>query len=119
MMQMRERRREVQAGRRAERDADYVRKFADEIRRRYPKSPADAPDEIAAHACQVHSNRIGRTARAKDFDPGAIDLAVQAYVRHRHTGYDELLAAGGDRLDARAQVRAAIDAVLTKWRETV
>jgi hypothetical protein len=116
--EVRERRREVQAGRRAERDAEYVRKFAEEIRRRYPKAPPDDSDAIAAHACQVHSNRIGRTASAKDFDPTAIDLAVQAYIRHRHTGYDELLAAGADRLDARAQVRAAIDAVLTNWRKT-
>src|SRR5436305_2145563 len=67
--EVRERRRQVQSQRRADRDADYVRAFADEIRRRYPKSPASAPDEIAAHACQVHSNRIGRTAIAKDFDP--------------------------------------------------
>jgi hypothetical protein len=93
-------------------------RFAEEIRRRYPKAPADAPDEIAAHACQVHSNRIGRTAGAKDFDPAAIDLAVQAYIRHRHSGYDELLAAGADRLDARTQVRASIDAVLANWRRT-
>src|SRR5205807_7653343 len=110
-------RRQVQSERRAERDADYVRAFADEIRRRYPKSPANAPDEIAAHACQVHSNRIGRTASAKDFDPAAIDLAVQAYIRHRHTEYDKLLAAGADRLDARAQVRAAIGGVLAEWRK--
>ena len=114
--EVRERRRQVQSERRAERDAEYVRKFAEEIRRRYPKVPANAPDEIAAHACQVHSNRIGRTANAKDFDPAAIDLAVQAYIRHRHTGYDELLAAGAERLDARAQVRASIDAVLANWR---
>jgi hypothetical protein len=116
--EVRERRREVQAGRRAQRDAEYVRTFAEEIRRRYPKAPGDAPDQIAAHACEVHSNRIGRTASAKDFDPGAIDLAVQAYVRHRHTKYDELLASGADRLDARGQVRAAIDAVLAQWRTT-
>lgn len=116
--EVRERRRVVEAGRRAERDAEYVRKFADEIRRRYPNAPANAPDEIAAHACQVHSNRIGRTAGAKDFDPTAIDLAVQAYIRHRHTGYDKLLSAGADRLDARAQVRAAIDGVLANWRKT-
>ena len=64
----------------------------------------------------MHSNRIGRTASAKDFDPTAIDLAVQAYIRHRHTGYDKLLAVGADRLDARAQVRASIDAVLGSWR---
>jgi hypothetical protein len=116
--EVRERRRQVQSERRAERDVEYVRKFAEEIRRRYSKAPADAPDEIAAHACQVHSNRIGRTASAKDFDPGAIDLAVLAYVRHRHTGYDELLAVGVERLDARAQVRAAIDTVLAQWRKT-
>jgi hypothetical protein len=116
--EVRERRRQVQSQRRAERDADYVRAFADEIRRRYPNAPANAPDEIAAHACQVHSNRIGRTASAKDFDPSAIDLAVQAYTRHRHTEYDKLLAAGADRIDARTLVRAAIDGVLAKWRET-
>src|SRR4051795_5022754 len=117
--ELRERRRQVQSESRAERDAEYVRKFADEIRRRYPNAPPKAPDEIAAHACQVHSNRIGRTAGAKDFDPTAIDLAVQAYVRHRHTGYDKLLAAGADRMDARAEVRAAIDGVLANWRKTL
>src|SRR4051812_42838647 len=116
--EVRERRRQVQSERRAERNVEYVRKFADEIRRRYSNAPAKAPDEIAAHACQVHSKRIGRTASAKDFDPAAIDLAVQAYVRHRHTGYDALLAEGADRLDARAQVRAAIDAALANWRKT-
>jgi hypothetical protein len=116
---VRERRREVETERRVQRNSDYVRAFADEIRKRYPQAPADAADEIAAHACQVHSKRIGRTAAAKDFDPGAIDLAVQAYIRHRHTGYDELLAAGADRSDARVQVRAAIDAVLAQWRKTV
>jgi len=115
--EVRERRREAAAGRRAEQDAEYVRKFAEEIRRRYPNARAEAPDKIAAHACEVHSKRIGRTADAKDFDPTAIDLAVQAYIRHRHTGYDELLAAGADRLDARAHVRDAIDAVLATWRK--
>jgi Uncharacterized conserved protein len=114
---VRERRREADAVRRAERDSEYVRQFAEEIRNRYPSAPADVPDEIAAHACQVHSKRIGRTASAKDFDPVAIDLAVQAHARHRHTQYDALMAAGFDRLDARAQVRSAIDAVLAKWRE--
>jgi hypothetical protein len=42
---------------------------------------------------------------------------VQAHIRHRHTQYDALMAAGIDRLDARAQVREAIDVVLAKWRE--
>jgi hypothetical protein len=115
--EVRERRREADAERRAERDAEYVGKFADEIRKRFPSAPAEASDAIAAHACQVHSKRIGRTASAKDFDPGAIDLAVQAHIRHRHTQYDALMAAGIDRLDARTRVREAIDVVLAEWRE--
>lgn len=114
--EVRERRRVIEAERRAERDSEYVETFAEEIRKRYPNAPADAAAGIAAHACQVHSNRIGRTAGAKDFDPAAIDLAVQAHVRHRHTNYDELMATGVERLDARAQVRAAIDLTLRQWR---
>lgn len=114
--EVRERRSAADAERRAELDAEYVRKFADEIRNRYPGAPAEVPETIAAHACLVHSKRIGRTANAKDFDPGAIDLAVQAHVRHRWTKYDALLTDGVDRLDARAQVREATDAVLAQWR---
>jgi hypothetical protein len=114
--ELREIRRAADAKRRAEQNDEYVRTFAAEIRKRYPAAPADAADRIAAHACQVHSKRIGRTASAKDFDPSAIDLAVQAYVRHRHTNYDDLMAKGVDRMDARAKVRAAIDAVLAEWR---
>ena len=114
--EVRERRRAREAERRAERDSEYVKTFADEIRVRYANAPADAADAIAAHACQVHSKRIGRTAGAKDFDPTAIDLAVRAYVRHRHTDYDDLMAAGVERLDGRAQVRAAIDLTLRQWR---
>jgi hypothetical protein len=114
--EVRERRSVADAERRAERDAEYVRKFADQIRNQYPSAPTDAPEAIAVHACQVHSKRIGRTANAKDFDPGAIDLAVQAHVRHRCTKYDALLTDGVDRLDARAQVREAIDAVVVEWR---
>jgi hypothetical protein len=114
--ELREIRRAADAVRRAVRNDEYIKAFAGEIRKRYPGAPADAADQIAAHACQVHSNRIGRTASAKDFDPSAIDLAVQAYVRHRHTNYDDLMAEGVDRLDARAQVRGAIDEVLNEWR---
>jgi hypothetical protein len=115
--ELRERRRMAEALNQGDYDAEYVRKFADEIRRRYPSAPADAPEAIAAHACEVHSKRIGRTANAKDFDPGAIDLAVQAHVRHRHTKYDALMGDGVDRQDARARVREAIDAVLVEWRQ--
>lgn len=64
----------------------------------------------------LYSKRIGRTAAAKDFDPTAIDLAVRAYIRHRHTEYDRLLGKGSERERARAAVRSEIETVLARWR---
>jgi hypothetical protein len=116
---LREQRREADAERRAKLNEEYVQTFADEIRRRYPSAPADAAERIAAHACEVHSKRIGRTARAKDLDPGAIDLEVRAHIRHHHTNYDELMASGVERLDARSRVQADVDLTLAKWRGVV
>lgn len=116
---LRERRREADAERRAERNEEYVQSFAAEIRRRYPSAPADAAERVAAHACEVHSKRIGRTARAKDLDSGAIDLAVRAHIRHLHTNYDELMASGVERFEARSRVQADVDRTLAKWRGVV
>ncbi len=44
------------------------------------------------------------------------DLAVAAHVRHAETEYDELLAKGTPRWDAREQTRGAASRVLEKWR---
>ena len=71
---------------------------------------------IAEHACQKYSGRVGRSAAAKALEPAAIDLAVGAAVRHRWTRYDELLMAGWDRNDARAEVWADVATVLDRWR---
>jgi len=43
-------------------------------------------------------------------------LAVAAHIRHRETNYDELLAAGWDRADARAQVKYQVDELLRRWQ---
>jgi len=42
-------------------------------------------------------------------------MAVTAHVRHRETAYDELLASGEERQDARAFVRGEVEAVLARW----
>ncbi len=42
-------------------------------------------------------------------------LAVAAYVRHRETDYDERLARGEDRPDARSRVRHEVETVLDRW----
>ncbi len=105
------------AERRAERaivvDKVYVDSFAAAVRQRYPGIPSGR--EIAQHACRKYSGRVGRSAAAKDLRDDAIDLAVKAHARHAESRYDSLLANGHDRMDARAQVRDVVDAVLTRW----
>jgi hypothetical protein len=96
-------------------DARYVESFALEIRAAYPGCPTAEAEAIAAHACLKYSGRVGRSAAARSFGPDAIRLAVAAHVRHRHSGYDELLARGWDRGDARRAVAGVVDAVLERW----
>ena len=81
----------------------------------FPGCPSRERQTIAAHACQKHSGRIGRSAAAKQFDVEALELAVRAHIRHSHTSYDELLAGGVDRSEARATVRGAVDDVVERW----
>jgi hypothetical protein len=111
----RERQRTRNAGRRAQLDADYVRRFAAAVRAQYPGAPKSIEESIAAHACLKYSGRVGRSAAAKELDPQTILLAVQAHIRHRHTDYDELLMQGLEREEARQAVRGEIDALLERW----
>lgn len=58
-----------------------------------------------------------RSAAAKELQASAIDLAVQAHVRHRHTQYDEPLQNGVDRDEARAGVAADVAKCLDRWQQ--
>jgi hypothetical protein len=113
--EQREQRRRLAADRRAEIDRAYVADFARHIADLYPSCPKGEARRIAEHACRKHSGRVGRTAAAKSFDPEAIRLAVLARIRHAHTRYDDLLAGGWFRDEARDEVRAEIDAVARRW----
>jgi len=62
-----------------------------------------------------YSDRIGRTAGAKNLDSAAIDLAVLAHIRHAETEYDRLFARGTDRHEARRMVAGLVDAVVRRW----
>lgn len=112
----RRRSRERAAERRAAVDQAYVAAFAGRVAELYPRCPPAEAQAIASHACAVGSGRIGRTAGAKELEAQAVELAVRAHVRHEHTGYDELLARGVDRADARARVRDAVEKVLARWQ---
>ncbi|MEM7112423.1 MAG: DUF2293 domain-containing protein [Chloroflexota bacterium] len=92
--EVRQRRRERDAIRRAELDQEYVTRFAQKVREMFPSCPTDRDQEIAEHACQKYSNRIGRSAAAKQLDADAVLLAVRAHIRHRETSYDRLLMQG-------------------------
>ena len=111
----RARRRERDAARRAQLDRRYVDLFAIRIRELFPGCPPGREVAIAEHACLKYSGRIGRSAAAKDLDEEAVRLAVTAHIRHAETRYDELLAGGYDRWDARAQVEDQVRRLLTVW----
>jgi hypothetical protein len=112
---VRARRRERDAERRATEDVEFRGRFAAEIKRLYPGCPGDRADAIAAHAAVRGSGRVGRSAAARALDPRAVTLAVVASIRHQDTDYDDLLMSGVDRGDARGQIRADIDEVLAAW----
>ena len=114
--EVRARRREREADRRAELDQEYVQRFAARVHELFPSCPAGREQEIAEHACQKYSGRAGRSASAKNLDENAILLAVIAHIRHAETNYDELLVQGWDRWLAREEVRDKVDQVLESWR---
>ena len=116
--EIRARRREREAIRREEVDNKYVEEFAARVRELFPGCPSGREREMAEHACLRYSGRIGRSASAKAMDEVAVRLAVIAHVRHRETKYDELLAKGHERRQARAAVEEAVDRVLQKWEAT-
>lgn len=111
----RARRRERDSERRAGLDQQYVEGFAARVRQVFPGCPPGREIEIAEHACQKYSGRVGRSAAAKALDAQAVRLAVTAHLRHAETEYDSLLAMGLDRWEARAQVAGAVARVLARW----
>lgn len=113
---VRARRNERQAGRRAEMDQEYVAEFAKRVRELFPNCPAGCEQIIAEHACQKYSGRVGRSAGAKSLDEKFILLAVIAHIRHAETNYDELLSQGLDRSQARNEIREDIERIIAQWK---
>jgi hypothetical protein len=102
------------AERRADIDQQYVTSFARCVREMFPYCPPGREMVIATHACQKYSGRVGRSSSAKALDESAVRVGVAAHVRHTETQYDDLLAQGWDRFDARASVESKVEEVLEK-----
>jgi hypothetical protein len=113
---IRELQRQREKIRREEKDQKFIEEYANRIRKLFPGCPASREFNIAEHACQKYSGRVGRSAASKEFDPQAITLAVQAHIRHERTNYDDLLMSGWERFEARDSVRSQVDEILRQWR---
>jgi hypothetical protein len=112
----RSRRRERDRHRRADEDANLVRRFAAQITTLFPGCHIQRAQAIARHAAARGSGRVGRTAAGQAVQGDAVELAVIASIRHEDTDYDELLMAGVDRTEARERVCNDVERVLGAWR---
>lgn len=92
--------------------------FAKRVRELFPACPSAREFAIAEYACLKYTGRVGRSAPAKTFGEDAVRLAVLAHVRHIETPYDELLASGVDRGQARRQVEDKVRFTLASWQRT-
>jgi hypothetical protein len=102
---------------RGEQDRKLVAQMKKLIAELFPGCPATEVAIIAEHTAVRGSGRVGRSEAGRNLDEKALTLAVGAAVRHNHTPYDELLASGVDRADARRQIAGKVDEVLAKWRK--
>jgi hypothetical protein len=114
--EVRLRRRERDRVRRAEQDVEFQARMAAEIARLFPGCPEPRAREIAEHAGQRGSGRVGRSAAARALDENAITLAVIASIRHLDTDYDGLLMSGVPRMEARDLIRDRIERKLEEFR---
>ena len=101
---------------RAEQDKVYIAEFAKAIRSFYPSCPKNREVAIAQHACEKYSGRVGRTAKAKEFDKDMIDRAVEAHIRHAETNYDSQFGKGKTKRAIRSEVKQDIKAIMRRWR---
>jgi hypothetical protein len=108
-------RRAQAAKRRKSLDRRYIAQFAGKVRELFPNCPEGREMEIARHACEKHSGRVGRSAAAKELEEGSVRMAVIAHLRHAETHYDRLLMNGWERFHARQTVKPRIDDLLEEW----
>ena len=101
---------------RGEQDRKLVAQMTKLIADRFPACPATEVAAIAEHTAVRGSGHAGRSEAGRNLNEKALALAVGASIRHNHTPYDDLLASGVDRADARRQIAGKVEELLAKWR---
>jgi hypothetical protein len=112
---LREARRVGEEERRAEEDEALAAEMQERLKQMFPGCPVVEAEIIARHTSVRSSGRVGRSAAGRNLEEEALRLAAVAYIRHRHTGYDELLMSGMERPLARRVAREKIEDTLTRW----
>ena len=108
--------RQRDAARRSEEDRELVKRIAEQIHAMFPGCPPAEARAIAEHTATRGSGRAGRSAAGRSADDFAIEVAVTAAIRHRHTPYDNLLASGLPRGEARERVAGQVQHTLADWQ---
>lgn len=82
---------------------------------RFPSAPEGEAKRIASYACSREDTRVGSLSDGDGYIEHAVEVAVIAHIRHKHTHYEALLDQGCDRDDARNRVREIVIAKLVAW----
>jgi hypothetical protein len=104
------------AKQRVEQDKELVKQMTARILALFPRCTPPEARRIAEHTAKRGSGRVGRSEAGRKLEERALFAAVAAAVRHNHTNYDELLASGVDRENARRRVGEKVDDILEHWQ---
>lgn len=107
-----------EAERRQGADRNLVIRMKEQIHQLFPGCLTQELAAIAAHTSKRGSGRVGRTQAGRNLEEEALLAAVRAAIRHSHTGYDEMLLRGIDRMTARQNVADQIEKILAAWRRS-
>lgn len=108
--------RERAAKQRARQDVELVEQMTRRILELFPRCPPREAHAIAAHTATRGSGRVGRSEAGRNLEERALFAAVAAAIRHQRTNYDELLASGAARDDARRRVGEKVQDILDAWQ---
>ncbi len=100
---------------RADRHEEALDELDEALGAMFPSMPLQDAELIVDHAFEVGSGRVGRTTKLPL--EKQLRWATRAYIRHNYTAYDELLANGISRDDARFFVEKQVDEKLDAWRQ--